>query len=65
MGITTGYCHCWRYDKDKQVTIGTGDYSYKKIVYIYILIFNSVFLMMKKIKFIIQKISIMILVLKV
>ena len=34
MGTTTGYCHCWRYDRDQQVTIGSGEYSYKKIVWI-------------------------------
>ncbi len=30
MGITpVYYCQCLRNDKEKQITIGVGDYSYK------------------------------------
>jgi hypothetical protein len=32
MGTRVGYCQCLEYYKNREVTIGSGNYDYKKIV---------------------------------
>ena len=29
---TSGNCHCFRYDKDIEFTMGNGVYNFKKVV---------------------------------